>query len=212
MLLRTAKSCGPDTPTLVSSSRSCVGPTELRQNISADDGGKTARSPGSTKETVKTIACRNAGRFRCTRCYSCAFYHYKVHTRPRVQRAPGIPHALCFPGREIHQRLGRNAPRGREDMSGWEERGNLDAVIPGWSQRVGALRGPMGTRPGISRFRVRCHRAALRADPLASPRNDGVWRARIRTTHWLAMTALQLKRLGCLKIESNNKPTRHART
>jgi hypothetical protein len=33
------------------------------------------------------------------------------------------------------------------------------------------------TRPGISRFRVRCgacHRAALRADPLASPRNDGV--------------------------------------
>jgi hypothetical protein len=27
-----------------------------------------------------------------------------------------------------------------------------------------------------------------------------------------AMTALQLKRLGCLKIESNNKPARHART
>jgi hypothetical protein len=27
----------------------------------------------------------------------------------------------------------------------------------------------------------------------------------------LAMTALQLKRLGCLKIESNNKPARHAR-
>src|ERR1700681_528952 len=48
----------------------------------------------STKETVKTIACGNAGRFRCTRCYSCAFYHYQVHTKPRVQRAPGIPHAL----------------------------------------------------------------------------------------------------------------------
>jgi hypothetical protein len=61
-------------------------------------------------------------------------------------------------------------------------------VIPGWSQRVGALRRPMtGSGPdlrcaiahrGISRFRVRCgacHRAALRADPLASPRNDGVW-------------------------------------
>jgi hypothetical protein len=27
--------------------RSCVGPTGLRQNISADDGGKRARSPGS---------------------------------------------------------------------------------------------------------------------------------------------------------------------
>jgi hypothetical protein len=33
MLLRTAKSCGPDTPTLVSSLRSCVGPTGLRQNL-----------------------------------------------------------------------------------------------------------------------------------------------------------------------------------
>jgi hypothetical protein len=49
MLLRTAKSCGPDTPTLVSSSRSCVGPTGLRQDISASDGGKTARSPGRAR-------------------------------------------------------------------------------------------------------------------------------------------------------------------
>src|SRR5450631_840792 len=41
------------------------------------------------------------------------------------------------------------------------------------------------TRPGISRFRVRCgacHRAALRADPLASPRNDGVWVASLAMT------------------------------
>jgi hypothetical protein len=45
MLQRTAKSCGPDAPMLASSSRSCVGPTGLRQNISAGDGGKRARSP-----------------------------------------------------------------------------------------------------------------------------------------------------------------------
>src|ERR1700682_5184026 len=49
MLLRTAKSCGPDAPTLASSSRSCVGPTGLRQDISVDDGGKTARSPGRAR-------------------------------------------------------------------------------------------------------------------------------------------------------------------
>src|SRR6202790_5501538 len=49
MLQRTAKSCGPDAPMLVSSSRSCVGPTGLRQNLSADDGGKTARSPGRAR-------------------------------------------------------------------------------------------------------------------------------------------------------------------
>src|SRR6267143_3829296 len=60
-----------------------------------------AKEPGhkSAKETVKTIACGNAGCFRGTRCYSCAFYHYQVHTRPRVQRASGVPHALF--GREI---------------------------------------------------------------------------------------------------------------
>jgi hypothetical protein len=49
MLQRTAKSCGPDAPTLASSLRSCVGPTGLRQNISAGDGGKRARSPGRAR-------------------------------------------------------------------------------------------------------------------------------------------------------------------
>src|SRR5882724_8763967 len=49
MLLRTAKSCGPDAPTLASSLRSRVGPTGLRQNLSACDGGKTARSPGRAR-------------------------------------------------------------------------------------------------------------------------------------------------------------------
>ena len=44
--------------------------------------------------------------------YSCAFYQYQVHTRPRVQRASGVPHDLL--GRKIHQRLGRMARRGRE--------------------------------------------------------------------------------------------------
>ncbi len=53
---------GPDAPTLASSLRSRVGPTGLRQNISAGDGGKQARfTRESAKETVKTIACGNAG-------------------------------------------------------------------------------------------------------------------------------------------------------
>src|ERR1700720_1930384 len=37
----------------------------------------------------------------------------KVHTRPRVQRAPGIPHALNG-GRKVHANLGRFVPRDRE--------------------------------------------------------------------------------------------------
>src|SRR5450631_1429677 len=52
MLLRTAKSCGPDAPTLASSLRSCVGPTGLRQNTSADDGCKQARSPGRARRKL----------------------------------------------------------------------------------------------------------------------------------------------------------------
>src|SRR5712672_3723754 len=76
-----------------------------------------AKEPGHRGEheiSRKTIACGNVGRFRGTRCYSCAFYQYKVHTRPRVQRASGVPHALF--GRKIHQRLGRMARRGRESV------------------------------------------------------------------------------------------------
>src|SRR6202158_4800367 len=50
MLQRTAKSCGPDAPTLASSSRRQVGPTGLRQSLNPlGDGGKTARSPGRAR-------------------------------------------------------------------------------------------------------------------------------------------------------------------
>src|ERR1700722_11936305 len=47
---RTAKSCGPDIPTLISSGRQCL-------RIAACDGGNKARlTEEITKETVKTIA------------------------------------------------------------------------------------------------------------------------------------------------------------
>src|SRR5450631_3513462 len=58
-LQRTAKSCGPDAPTLASSLRSGVGPTGLRQNISAGDGGK---QPGHRGEYDISV-CRGKARF-----------------------------------------------------------------------------------------------------------------------------------------------------
>jgi hypothetical protein len=62
MLQRTAKSCGPDAPTLASSSRSCVGPTGLRQNLSVDDGGKQARSPGrARRKPLKPLRAGTSG-------------------------------------------------------------------------------------------------------------------------------------------------------
>src|ERR1700704_6986897 len=116
-LTRTAKSCGLDAPTLVSSSRSCVGPTGLRQDIFADDGGKRARSPGRARhKPLKPLRAGTSGDSGVL-VYSCAFYQCKVHARPRVQRAPGVPHALF--GRKLHQRLGRFAPRGRNCFCTW---------------------------------------------------------------------------------------------
>ncbi len=62
MLLRTAKSCGPDAPMLASSSRRQVGPTGLRHAISADDGGKRARSPGrARRKPLKPLRAGTSG-------------------------------------------------------------------------------------------------------------------------------------------------------
>ncbi len=50
MLQRTAKSCGPDAPTLASSSRMLCRPNRVRtQRKFANDGGKRARSPGRVR-------------------------------------------------------------------------------------------------------------------------------------------------------------------
>ncbi len=57
-------------------------------------------------------------------------------------------------------------------MSLWRD--SLAVVIPGWCEgdKIEGDFAP-STRPGISRFRVRCQRRAHSRDPLASPRNDG---------------------------------------
>ena len=73
MLQRTAKSCGPDAPTLASSLRSRVGPTGLRQDLSAGDGGKQARSPGrARRKPLKPLRAGTSGDSGVP-VYSCAF-------------------------------------------------------------------------------------------------------------------------------------------
>jgi len=93
MLLRTAKSCGPDAPTLASSSRCRVGPTGCRQNVSPLT--TVAKEPGHRGARRKPLKSLRAGTLGDSGVlvYSCAFYHYQVHTRLRVQRASGVPHA-----------------------------------------------------------------------------------------------------------------------
>jgi hypothetical protein len=173
MLLRTAKSCGPDAPTLASSSRSCVGPTGLRQNISADDGGKRARSPGRARhKPLKPLRAGMPGDSGVPVASTPVLS--TLHRGLRVQRAPGIPHALHGGERFINasgaSRRGvvsarlylapllRGAQRPRRRHSGMVRRtrpqmrncasGNLE--IPGSMRSLSsgrALRGPVGIAP-----------------------------------------------------------------
>src|SRR5713101_4884916 len=79
-----------------------------------------AKQPGHRGEheiSRKTIACGNVGRFRCTRCYSCAFYHYKCTRGRGCSGHPAFP--TPSRGREINARLGRIAPRDRGCMFGF---------------------------------------------------------------------------------------------
>ena len=63
MLQRTAKSCGPDAPTLASSLRmaSRLYRAQTRHIFRRRRWQKSPVAEESTKETVKTIACGNAG-------------------------------------------------------------------------------------------------------------------------------------------------------
>ena len=63
MLQRTAKSCGPDAPTLASSLAEVQPPNRVGvRRISARRRWQTSPVTGeSSKETVKTIACGNVG-------------------------------------------------------------------------------------------------------------------------------------------------------
>jgi len=91
--------------------RGCyVGPTGLRHNVNPRT--TVANKPGHRRARRKPLKPLRAGTpgDSGVLVYSCAFYQCQAHTRLRVPRAPGVPHALF--GRKIYQRLGRIAPRG----------------------------------------------------------------------------------------------------
>src|SRR3977135_486362 len=75
-----------------------------------------ARKPGHRGEHgVSRKPLRREGRIASAEpVCSCAFFCAFVHTRPRVQRAPGFPCALCLSEGETEtQSSGAIAPRGR---------------------------------------------------------------------------------------------------
>jgi hypothetical protein len=86
-LARTAKSCGPDAPTLASSLRG--GNSRKRRWQESPVAGEI------TKETVKTIARGMPGDPGVT-VVTMLVCFLILHTRLRAHRAPGIPCALLF--------------------------------------------------------------------------------------------------------------------
>ncbi len=89
---RTAKSCGPGIPTLMSS---------LRGDDLAGDGGKKARSPGRVRrKPLKPLRAGTPGD-PAKPAVTTLVCFFVLHARPRAQLAPGVPHALPFSGRRI---------------------------------------------------------------------------------------------------------------
>jgi len=170
--------------------RSRVGPTGLRQDISADDGGKRARSPGRARrkplKPLRAGTSGDSGVLVVTRVRS---------TNTKCTRDCGCNGHPAFPtpslGGRAKQRLGRFASRGRERVSGIGKlsfRGDAkhrtrNLEIPRCA--IAHLRSGPADHPGMTAM-------DLLAEPVIGR----------RATPWLAMTALHLNRRGCLKIES----------
>jgi len=97
-LLRTAKPCGPGARGWRQAVGGEVDPTGSISHQAGSDGGKTNSSPGRARHKPSSHCAGNAGVLRLylyarVRTSSCT-----LHTRPRVQQAPGIPCSLSFEG------------------------------------------------------------------------------------------------------------------
>ena len=98
-LSRTAKSCGPGAPVLALS----FARSKLSGKLLWDDGGNKPVTGESSKETVKPS--RRESRIASADLYArVRFLSYSLHTRPRVQRAPGFPCALFYRGGETNRK------------------------------------------------------------------------------------------------------------
>src|ERR1700731_2952871 len=80
-------------------SRVVLAPRRWRQvggKYPADDGGKKARSPGRARNKPVNHCAGKAGLPPLDLYARVRFFCAFLHTRPRVQRAPGFPCALLF--------------------------------------------------------------------------------------------------------------------
>ena len=137
-LRRTAKTCGPDAATLASMHLGAF-------DFPGRNGGKRAVLRGEHVISRKAIAQGMSDVLRCPVC-SCAHFLCTLRMRPRVQRASGIPCALCLSrGREVSSQ-----------NSGASRRGNAESRLP-------SLRGALATKQSSFLF---CSRPDCFAEPV----------------------------------------------
>src|SRR6476620_9599988 len=107
-LKRTAKSCGPDAPTLASSSR---------KTVVADDGGKRARSPGrARRKPLKLLR----GECRAISGVTVVTNARVYYTTRAAADASGVRHSLrplISEGGKSMANLAQNMRRDRETMA-----------------------------------------------------------------------------------------------
>src|SRR5438270_6264785 len=92
--MRTAKPCGPDTRGWCQAAGGEFDPTGSISHQADSDGGKTNSSPGRARHKPSNHCAGNAGVFRLYLYARVRILMHTLHTRPRVQRAPGIPCSL----------------------------------------------------------------------------------------------------------------------
>src|ERR1700736_5563500 len=103
---RTAKSCGPDAPTLVSSWR-----------VSADDGGKQARSPGrARRKPLKPLRGECRAISGVTVVTNARVFYHTTRGCGRGGR-PAFPPPSVFGGREVHGKTRAYRRRDRDGVS-----------------------------------------------------------------------------------------------
>src|SRR5712664_2968411 len=169
MLQRTAKSCGPDAPTLASSSRRQVGPTGRGQSLNPlSDGGKRARSPGrARRKPLKPLRAGmpgDSGVLVVTRVRSITTSAHEaagatgIRHSPRPLRGERFINASgALRGEVVNVRLmNTNAPRSQPSSPAKAG----DPVFRGVSDGIEKLR-RTGYPAGA------CHRARRRRDPVA---------------------------------------------
>jgi hypothetical protein len=157
---RTAKSCGPDAPTLASSfAEFCRPDRAVTKQYPRGNGGKRARSPRRARhKPLKPLRAGmpgDSGVLVVTRVRS---------TNTKCTRDRGCSGHPAFPtpslGRKINAQLGRIAPRGREVVCGLEFEVVAERKRPRLRHSGPMPTGPREARPddrlriepGISRF------------------------------------------------------------